>query len=32
MCKEQTTKAKKSYLCASVYRVSTNFELKTRRK
>nr|DAO64742.1 MAG TPA: hypothetical protein [Caudoviricetes sp.] len=32
MGKERTTKAKKSYLCASVYEISTNFELKTRRK
>nr|DAP58394.1 MAG TPA: hypothetical protein [Caudoviricetes sp.] len=32
MCKEQTTKAKKSYLCASVYQISMIFGLKTRRK
>jgi hypothetical protein len=32
VCKEQTTKAKKSYLCASVYQVSMIFGLKTRRK
>jgi hypothetical protein len=29
VCKEQTTKAKKSYLCVSVYQINTYFGLKT---
>ena len=31
MHEERTTKAKKSYLCANVYQISSFFELKTRK-